>query len=116
MNEAIHRSLENRERARSLAEEEARQLRDAIAASMRNEQYRQCREGRGSRDDGAGPSTQQPRKRDDPDDRGNALAKKHRRVMEAGYILNTSNFGNKLDKVSQREIAYKQLNRWMKLK
>jgi hypothetical protein len=110
MNEAIRRSLENRERARSLAEEEARQLCDAIAASMRNEQYRRWREERGSRDDGAGPSTQQPRKRDDPDDRGNVIAKKHRKVMEAGYVLNTSDFGNKLDQASQREIAYKQLD------
>lgn len=131
MNEAIRRSLQNANRERRLVEEEERQLQLAMAASLGERAYHRYRafgdEGAGPStaptqsvrtggSNGAGPSRDRggavhgKRKRELSPEFLNALAKKHRKVMESGYVRNVSNFGEKLGQVSLRDIAYKQLN------
>jgi hypothetical protein len=108
MEEAIRRSLENIQRNRNLAEEEERQFQEALAASRRELRHN----GAGPSGHGAArPSTSArgKRKRTLTPEELHALHKKHRAVMNAGYPVNDSNFGNKLGQTVKRNIAFKQL-------
>jgi hypothetical protein len=112
-------ALENAERGR-LPAEERHQLDAALAASRADaagaessgDARRRWRELQGRDGDGAGPSTpaRGKRKRELTSQMIDALAKKHRAVMEAGYAVNTSNFENKLGRAFRKDIAYKQID------
>jgi hypothetical protein len=62
--------------------------------------------------DGAGPSTPigGKRKRELTPQMLEALAAKHRAVMEGGYAVNTSDFGNKLGLAVRKDVSYKQID------